>query len=409
MKKETGITIVALVVTIVVMLILVGVSVTVSINGGLFNTTKESTYKTEVSQVKEALEEEIVQRKARRESVDNITIEDLDIPNKIRKEFKEKLVFNTKIGDILYNPETVTKANEMDWLEDVNIYPTTIYFTINKETVTGFSEKGYEAIKKGMLSFNIPKKTKDGMIITTIGNGAFDASVAGKELCANVKSINIQDNITTIGSTAFKKCTGIEEMIIPESVAVSNIGSSAIGRYAFQDCKGLKNVTILGKVGTMDYIFCGCSNLEEVTLKQDEGIAFRAYLFSDCTKLKYIKLPKSVTWFDDGLFTWCTNLEYVEIPEDSQLNSINGWQAFYRCDKLSHIHLPISMTKEGAKWDTRCGFIKNGSIDRKVYLPITREEYPSHWEGTALNLTNTNIIYKGDEGWHSAAECPNKR
>lgn len=78
------------------MLILVGVSVTVSINGGLFNTTKESTYKTEVSQVKEALEEEIVQRKARRESVDNITIEDLDIPNKIRKEFKEKLVFNTK-------------------------------------------------------------------------------------------------------------------------------------------------------------------------------------------------------------------------------------------------------------------------------------------------------------------------
>lgn len=94
-----------------------------------------------------------------------------------------------------------------------------------------------------------------------------------------MKSINIQDNITTIGSTAFKKCTGIEEMIIPESVAVSNIGSSAIGRYAFQDCKGLKNVTILGKVGTMDYIFCGCSNLEEVTLKQDEGIAFRAYLF----------------------------------------------------------------------------------------------------------------------------------
>ena len=409
MKKETGITIVALVVTIVVMLILVGVSVTVSINGGLFNTTKESTYKTEVSQVKEALEEEIVQRKARRESVDNITIADLDIPNKIRKEFKEKLVFNTKIGDILYNPETVTKANEMDWLEDVNIYPTTIYFTINKETVTGFSEKGYEAIKKGMLSFNIPTKTKDGTKITTIGNSAFDASVAGKELCANVKSINIQDNITTIGSTAFKKCTGIEEMIIPESVAVSNIGSSAIGRYAFQDCKGLKNVTILGKVGTMDYIFCGCSNLEEVTLEKDEGIAFRAYLFSDCTKLKYIKLPKSVTWFADGLFTWCTNLEYVEIPEDSQLSNIQGWQVFFACYNLQHIHLPISMTKEGAKWDTRCGFIKNGSIDRKVYLPITREEYPSHWEGTALNLTNTNIIYKGDEGWHSAAECPNKR
>lgn len=378
MKKETGITIVALVVTIVVMLILVGVSVTVSINGGLFNTTKESTYKTEVSQVKEALEEEIVQRKARRESVDNITIEELDIPNKIKKEFKGKLVFNTKIGDILYNPESVTNTNEMNWLEDVNIYPTTIYFAINGETVTGFSEKGYEAINKGMLSFNIPTKTKDGTIITTIGNSAFDASVAGKELCAK-----------------------IEEIIIPKSV-------TSLGDYIFQDCTKLKKATILGK-GTLHGAFSGCSNLEEVTFTQDEGIKFAQFAFWSCTKLKYIKIPKSVDWFADGVFKFCTNLEYIEIPEDSQLKSIDGWEAFYCDSKLSHIHLPISMTKEGAKWDTRCGFIINGSIDRKVYLPITREEYPSHWEGTALNLTNTNIIYKGDEGWHSAAECPNKR
>lgn len=378
MKKETGITIVALVVTIVVMLILVGVSVTVSINGGLFNTTKESTYKTEVSQVKEALEEEIVQRKARRESVDNITIEELDIPNKIKKEFKGKLVFNTKIGDILYNPESVTNTNEMNWLEDVNIYPTTIYFAINGETVTGFSEKGYEAINKGMLSFNIPTKTKDGTIITTIGNSAFDASVAGKELCAK-----------------------IEEIIIPKSV-------TSLGDYIFQDCTKLKKATILGK-GALHGAFSGCSNLEEVTFTQDEGIKFAQFAFWSCTKLKYIKIPKSVTWFADGVFKFCTNLEYIEIPEDSQLKSIDGWEAFYCDSKLSHIHLPISMTKEGAKWDTRCGFIINGSIDRKVYLPITREEYPSHWEGTALNLTNTNIIYKGDEGWHSAAECPNKR
>lgn len=378
MKKETGITIVALVVTIVVMLILVGVSVTVSINGGLFNTTKESTYKTEVSQVKEALEEEIVQRKARRESVDNITIADLDIPNKIKKEFKEKLVFNTKTGDILYNPESVTNTNEMNWLEDVNIYPTTIYFAINGETVTGFSEKGYEAINKGMLSFNIPTKTKDGTIITTIGNSAFDASVAGKELCAK-----------------------IEEIIIPKSV-------TSLGDYIFQDCTKLKKATILGK-GALHGAFSGCSNLEEVTFTQEEGIKFAQFAFWSCTKLKYIKIPKSVDWFADGVFKFCTNLEYIEIPEDSQLKFIDGWEAFYCDSKLSHIHLPISMTKEGAKWDTRCGFIKNGSIDRKVYLPITREEYPSHWEGTALNLTNTNIIYKGDEGWHSAAECPNKR
>ena len=42
MKKEKGITLVALVITIVVMLILATVTVTVSINGGLINTTKSA-------------------------------------------------------------------------------------------------------------------------------------------------------------------------------------------------------------------------------------------------------------------------------------------------------------------------------------------------------------------------------
>ena len=46
MKGQKGITLVALVITIIVMLILVGVSVTVALNGGLFETAKEATNKT---------------------------------------------------------------------------------------------------------------------------------------------------------------------------------------------------------------------------------------------------------------------------------------------------------------------------------------------------------------------------
>ena len=53
MKGQKGITLVALVITIIVMLILVGVSVTVALNGGLFDTAQEATSKTN-----EALTEE---------------------------------------------------------------------------------------------------------------------------------------------------------------------------------------------------------------------------------------------------------------------------------------------------------------------------------------------------------------
>ena len=42
MRSEKGITLVALVITIIVMLILVAVSVTVALNGGLFDTAKDA-------------------------------------------------------------------------------------------------------------------------------------------------------------------------------------------------------------------------------------------------------------------------------------------------------------------------------------------------------------------------------
>lgn len=42
MKNQKGITLVALVITIIVMLILVAVSITIALNGGLFDTTKKA-------------------------------------------------------------------------------------------------------------------------------------------------------------------------------------------------------------------------------------------------------------------------------------------------------------------------------------------------------------------------------
>ena len=55
MKKQNGITLIALVITIIVMLILVGVSVTVALNGGLFTTTEQAKTKTQVELEKEQL------------------------------------------------------------------------------------------------------------------------------------------------------------------------------------------------------------------------------------------------------------------------------------------------------------------------------------------------------------------
>lgn len=54
MRGQKGITLVALVITIIVMLILVGVSVTVAINGGLFDKARDAKTGYESSQASEA-------------------------------------------------------------------------------------------------------------------------------------------------------------------------------------------------------------------------------------------------------------------------------------------------------------------------------------------------------------------
>lgn len=432
MKKESGITIVALVVTIVVMLILVGVSVTVSINGGLFNTTKESTYKTEVSQVKEALEEEIVQRKARRESVDNITIEDLDIPDKIKDKYKDKLIIIGK--DIYYDPANIEKDNEEAWLEDMDISTNTKFFTYNSngDTITGLSESGYAAIENGVTKFVMPTKyvSKDAngnrkvTTITTIGENAFNATVEEKKACAKIKSVIFPTTLTTLKTNAFDGCNGLEK------IDLSNTQIEAIGNYSFRNCSNLAEVkapNILKSIGAASfencknllkidlsktqvtyigqYAFSYCKNLKEAILPENltglDSFAFghcekmekvnlgritsvRPYCFQYCTSLKNIEIPDSVTYIAERSFQCCSSLEKLIIP--SSVTSIN-FAAFADCEKIQEIRIPSSVTT------ISYNVFSGSAIGGKMYVPFTKEEgKPSGWS-SEWNRSGATIIY----------------
>lgn len=60
MRKEKGITLIALIITIIVMLILVGVTVSVALNGGLFSTAKEAASKTQYEADYETLQAGVI-------------------------------------------------------------------------------------------------------------------------------------------------------------------------------------------------------------------------------------------------------------------------------------------------------------------------------------------------------------
>ena len=142
MKSKKGITLIALVITIIVMLILVGVTVTVSLNGGLFTTAKGATEETQIAQEKEellmaamgALGED---GKVDLDKLDNNLPEGFTVSNGI---------YTSKTGNTFTVSENgsitlVGGSNEEE--PDVPVTPpATPTIELNPETITGEIESG---------------------------------------------------------------------------------------------------------------------------------------------------------------------------------------------------------------------------------------------------------------------------
>lgn len=357
MKEQKGITMVALVMTIVIMLILVGVTVTASINGGLFQTTRKAAVSTEISQIKEALEEEIIQKKIAKDSIDNITIEDLDIPNNLKEKYKDKL--------IILNKELYCYDDEVkEEFESIGIDPNSKFFTYNGNSITGLSEDGYTALEKGMTKFIFPSKyvqtdtngNKQVKTITAIEANAFKSTIEGKENCNKIQKIDLsKTQITTIGNSTFAECTQLKEVILPKTV--NWIDSSA---------------------------FINCKNMEKINLESTKITTVRPYAFYCCKKLKSIEIPDTVIYINERSFESCESLENLKLP--NSLEIIN-FEAFAQNPKIKEIRIPSTVTSIGGNafaWSASGG---------KIYVPFTEAEgKPEGWH-EQWNRSYATIVY----------------
>ena len=219
MRKNQGITLIALIITIIVMLILVGVVVTVVIQSDLLGTAKNAG-----NEYKAAYEKE--------SSISGVTING--------KEYGSIEDYMNEINPIIVEPENID-----DW----------IYVLEDDGTITinGYKGSDKEVVIPNYIN-GVPVK-KIGKVTHVTAYGVEFGSFWDPSICKggsayywyiqnDITSVTISNGIETIGGFAFFASQALNKIIIPSSV-------KTIETNVFSYCIALNEITIPSNVTTM--------------------------------------------------------------------------------------------------------------------------------------------------------------
>ena len=115
---------------------------------------------------------------------------------------------------------------------------------------------------------------------------------------------------------------------------VNNKPITEIFKEAFWNCSELKSVKIpnsVTKIGS--WAFAECVKLSSLELP-NSITEIGSCAFDSCFSLVSIKIPNSITKIEDRAFAYCKSLASINIPDT--IIRISG-NAFKRCPNISHV------------------------------------------------------------------------
>ena len=327
-KKEKGITLIALVVTIIILLVLAGISISaLTGQNGIITRTIEAKFQSELADYNEQLSLFIF----------NKQMENINFDKSSLTSGKDSINYNTKKDNETGNIKTIIPNISDKYFDILQVFRGNLIIkTQDKELIKvaqslNIQVNPYDLTEDGELTSsnnNLLLLGQDGTLllpdsINKIGDGAF-SGVEG------LKTLIIPESVTEIGNNAFSNNTSLEKVIIRGNLL-------SIGDYAFYNVQNLKEINLpdsinyiggyaFWKTGITEITlpqnlkvinvetFCGCRNLKKIIL--NDGLEkINSNAFQSCP-IEEISFPQSLSSIDVTSFRYCTNLKNIDVTNN---------------------------------------------------------------------------------------------
>ncbi len=317
LKKEKGITLLALIITIIVLLILAMVSIKLVKDGAIIQHAKNATSIYSDEQIIEKVK--LAYSATKMDSISaKYSFWSSEFENKLRENIQKSFP-DSKIE------VNQTKDDNDNRLYRVNIDDLELIITEDGNVSKNITIESLLAKYNGRWIF----AEGDERVVVYYGKGPSILNLQEemqvvhldenkKQIVSENEKINLlTDNVTI----SFFSSVGVEE------INMNNLAVTLEGD-AFENCSDLKEIKNWSNAkveadesGDKYLYFSGCEKIESIILPNDVH-SVEGYSFEQCTNLKSITIPNSVTKIENNAFATCDKLTTINI--DNTQGAITG-------------------------------------------------------------------------------------